>query len=78
MQNPVSHYTVSVKTDAQGKFEFDNVPFNNYHLVVTVARISVRRTGCRRALARRSRTQVHARARRSQTSIEVRAEGAIW
>ncbi len=35
MQNPVSHYTVSVKTDAQGKFEFDNVPFNNYHLVVT-------------------------------------------
>jgi hypothetical protein len=34
-ENPVSHYIRDVKIDAQGKFEFDNVPFNNYHLVVT-------------------------------------------
>ena len=34
IQNPVSHYTRAVKTDAQGKFEFDNIPFNNYHLTV--------------------------------------------
>jgi hypothetical protein len=31
IQNPVSHYDQSVKTDAQGKFEVDNIPFNNYH-----------------------------------------------
>src|SRR5665213_1811397 len=31
IQNPVSHYNQSVQTDATGKFEFDNVPFNNYH-----------------------------------------------
>ena len=31
MQNPVSHYNQSVQTDATGKFEFDNVPYNNYH-----------------------------------------------
>jgi hypothetical protein len=29
--NPVSHYTRSASTDAQGHFEFDNIPFNNYH-----------------------------------------------
>src|SRR6202451_2648727 len=32
IQNPVSHYDKTVQTDAQGNFEFDNVPFNNYHL----------------------------------------------
>jgi len=32
IQNPVSHYDKSVQTDAQGNFEFDNVPFNNYHV----------------------------------------------
>jgi hypothetical protein len=32
IQNPVSHYDQSVKTDSQGKFEFDNIPYNNYHL----------------------------------------------
>src|SRR3984957_1712105 len=32
IQNPVSRYNKTVRTDAQGNFEFDNVPFNNYHL----------------------------------------------
>ena len=32
IQNAVSHYQQTVKTDAQGAFEFDNVPYNNYHL----------------------------------------------
>ena len=32
IQNPVSRYDKSVQTDAQGNFEFDNIPFNNYHL----------------------------------------------
>jgi hypothetical protein len=32
IQNPVSRYNKSVQTDAQGNFEFDNVPYNNYHL----------------------------------------------
>src|SRR5208282_5517106 len=30
--NPVSHYQESAVTDGQGAFEFDNVPYNNYHL----------------------------------------------
>jgi hypothetical protein len=29
--NPVSQYNRTTQTDAQGNFEFDNVPFNNYH-----------------------------------------------
>jgi hypothetical protein len=33
--NPVSHYTRSAASDAQGHFEFDNIPFNNYHLTLT-------------------------------------------
>src|SRR5580693_6642050 len=32
IQNPVSRYDKSVQTDAQGNFEFDNIPYNNYHL----------------------------------------------
>jgi hypothetical protein len=32
IENPVSHYTRSAVTDSQGKFEFDNLPYNNYHL----------------------------------------------
>ena len=29
--NPVSQYNRTTQTDAQGNFEFDNIPFNNYH-----------------------------------------------
>src|ERR1035438_1340986 len=29
--NPVSQYNRTTQTDALGNFEFDNVPFNNYH-----------------------------------------------
>ncbi len=32
IQNPVSKYDRSAETDAQGNFEFDNIPFNPYHL----------------------------------------------
>jgi hypothetical protein len=32
IQNPVSRYDMTAASDAQGNFEFDNVPFNNYHL----------------------------------------------
>jgi hypothetical protein len=35
IENPVSHYTRTIeKTDELGDFEFDNVPFNPYHLTV--------------------------------------------
>jgi hypothetical protein len=32
IENPISHYTRSTMTDSQGKFEFGNLPYNNYHL----------------------------------------------
>lgn len=31
IQNPVSHFVRTMVTDGQGKFEFDNIPYNNYH-----------------------------------------------
>ena len=34
VDNPVSHYSRNTVTDNQGKFEFDNLPYNNYHLTV--------------------------------------------
>jgi hypothetical protein len=37
IQNPVSHYTETAKTDNQGNFEFFNVPFNNYHVAVNAS-----------------------------------------
>ena len=39
--NPVSHYDAKTVTDGQGKFELDNLPFNNYHLSVTAAGFQV-------------------------------------
>ena len=35
LANPVSQYTRTAKSDAQGKFEFDNIPFNGYHMNVS-------------------------------------------
>jgi hypothetical protein len=32
IQNPVSGYNRTAATDAQGNFEFQNVPYNNYHV----------------------------------------------
>ncbi len=37
IENPVSHYSQTAKTDNQGAFEFFNVPFNNYHLSATAS-----------------------------------------
>jgi hypothetical protein len=37
IRNPVSHYDQTTKTDTQGNFAFNNVPYNNYHLTATVA-----------------------------------------
>src|SRR5271155_663422 len=37
IQNPVSHYSRSAATDAQGHFEFGNIPFNNYHATFAAA-----------------------------------------
>jgi hypothetical protein len=35
IHNPVSQYNQSTQTNDQGKFEFDNIPFNNYHVTAT-------------------------------------------
>jgi Carboxypeptidase regulatory-like domain/TonB-dependent Receptor Plug Domain len=37
IENPVSHYNQTAKTDNQGNFEFDNVPYNNYHVTVAAS-----------------------------------------
>src|ERR1700722_6553195 len=35
--NPVTQYSRTAQTDVQGNFEFDNIPFNNYHLSALVS-----------------------------------------
>jgi hypothetical protein len=35
IQNPVSGFDKKTQTDAQGDFQFDNIPFNSYHLKAT-------------------------------------------
>jgi hypothetical protein len=37
IQNPVSHYTRSAVSDGQGKFQFSNIPYNNYHLTAVTS-----------------------------------------
>ena len=37
IQNPVSAYERTAKTDSTGHFQFTNVPYNPYHLSVTMA-----------------------------------------
>ena len=32
IQNPISHYRRNTVTDNQGRFQFDNLPFNPYHV----------------------------------------------
>ncbi len=35
IENPVSQFNQTAKTDTQGNFEFDNLPYNNYHVSIT-------------------------------------------
>jgi hypothetical protein len=35
--HPVSHYQQSVKTNREGAFTFNNVPYNNYHLTASAS-----------------------------------------
>ncbi|MGC9952583.1 MAG: TonB-dependent receptor, partial [Bryobacteraceae bacterium] len=37
IENPVSHYSRSAVSDSQGRFEFGNLPANNYHLSAVAA-----------------------------------------
>ncbi len=37
IENPVSHYSRAATTNDKGSFEFDNLPFNNYHLSASAA-----------------------------------------
>jgi len=41
IQNPISHYSRATTTDAQGTFEFGNIPYNNYHLSASAAGFQV-------------------------------------
>ena len=50
IENPVSQYNRTTQTDAQGNFEFDNVPFNNYHASASAPGFSDRRAGRERPL----------------------------
>jgi len=44
IRNPVSHYDRTLKTDPQSKFQFENVPYNNYHTTVTASGSTTMRT----------------------------------
>ena len=37
IQNPVSGYVRTVQTDTAGRYEFSNVPFDSYHLVISAS-----------------------------------------
>jgi hypothetical protein len=37
IENPVTGYDRSAKTDSRGNFEFTDVPYNNYHLTATAS-----------------------------------------
>jgi len=50
IENPVSEFERSVKTDGAGNFTFVNVPFNPYHLTVRGAGFSFVCRRCGRAL----------------------------
>lgn len=40
IKNPVSQYERSAKTDGSGHFQFTNVPFNSYHMTVSMSGFS--------------------------------------
>jgi hypothetical protein len=41
IRNPVTAYERTIATDSQGRFNFTNVPFNNYHMTVTAPGFAV-------------------------------------
>ena len=51
IENPVSHYTQATKTDSQGNFALNNVPFNNYHVSANASGFQRGTAGCGCALA---------------------------
>jgi hypothetical protein len=75
IENPVSQYVRTQTADAEGKFQFENVPFNNYHL--TVSAVSFQ-TGEQDVVVRTSiptDVSLTLRVATGTTSIEVKADG---
>ena len=63
ISNPVSHYQQSVKTSAQGAFQFANIPYNNYHLTANASGFQERRAGRGCAVGCGGRCHAHAAGR---------------
>jgi Carboxypeptidase regulatory-like domain/TonB-dependent Receptor Plug Domain len=76
IENPVSQYARSATTDDQGKFQFENVPFNNYRLTLSAANFQ---TGNQDVAVRASipvDVSITLNVSTDATSIEVKAEAA--
>jgi hypothetical protein len=75
--NPVSHYDEKTVTDGQGRFELDNIPFNNYHVTVAAGgfQSDVQDVAVRTAVP--LQFQAHLKIGASSTTVEVAAAGDL-
>ena len=78
IQNPVSHYKQTAQTDDQGNFEFDNVPYNNYHLSANASGFQTGNPGRGRALARAAGGENQPEDRRRDRQRDGAKRPAIW
>ena len=46
IRNPVSAYDQKTSADDKGAFEFDNIPFNPYHVSVIASELPISRDRC--------------------------------
>src|SRR5580704_1343391 len=75
IRNPVSGFDRSATTDASGKFEFTNIPFNPYHLVVTAEGFAATVQDVEPRSAVPVSVAVKLRVSGSTTQVTVEAEG---
>ena len=77
LRNPNTGHVQSAKTDSEGAFRLDNVPFNNYRLMVTAAGFAT----STRELDVRSTVPVDIKVAltlaAANTTVEVEASGAL-
>ncbi len=76
VHNPVSHYSVSLRTDDQGAFEFRNVPLNNYHLQVSAKNFQTNQQDVNVRSSVPVELKIDLAIGASTTTVDVTAEGS--
>ena len=77
IRHPVSQYSRSTQTDSQGHFQFDNAPYNNYHLSVVASGFETNSQDVELRSALPLTVKINMKLGASTTSVSVMAAGDL-